>query len=226
MSRWLNVISDFKKIIVWGASDQFRVNYKILIEQGYKIVALIDDTESKQSPINHIPIFKGFDGLNSFLAGNHDSLGFVIAIGNPYGHVRLNLGDKLKQCGLFPISFSDASALVCSSVKLGEGAQIMPLAIIHNDVFIGNQCIINTRSLIEHDCILDDAVEIGPGAVLCGRVHVGQGTWIGANATIKPRIVIGKNCIIGAGSVVVKDIPDNSIVVGVPAKFLKRNEMS
>ena len=99
----------------------------------------------------------------------------------------------------------------------------MPAAIVHNDVKIGDQCIINTRALVEHDCVLKDGVEIGPGAVLCGRVHVGKNSWIGANATINPRVIIGDNSIIGAGAVVVTDIPSNVVAVGVPAKVIREN---
>jgi UDP-perosamine 4-acetyltransferase len=100
----------------------------------------------------------------------------------------------------------------------------MPAAILHSDVEIGDQCIINTRALVEHDCVLEDGVEIGPGAVLCGRVHIGKNSWIGANATIKQRLIIGENSIIGAGSVVVTDIPSNVVAVGVPAKVISENQ--
>jgi sugar O-acyltransferase (sialic acid O-acetyltransferase NeuD family) len=95
---------------------------------------------------------------------------------------------------------------------------VMPLACVHNEARIGRQCIVNTRALVEHDCVLEDGVEIGPAAVLCGRVFVGANTWIGAGATILPRLRIGANAIIGAGSVVASDIPDGAVAVGVPAR--------
>ena len=94
----------------------------------------------------------------------------------------------------------------------------MPGAIVHNEAVIGRQCILNTRSLVEHDCVLEEGVEIGPGATLAGRVHVGANTWIGTGASVRPRIRIGRNSIVGAGAVVVSDIPDDVIAVGVPAK--------
>jgi UDP-3-O-[3-hydroxymyristoyl] glucosamine N-acyltransferase len=79
----------------------------------------------------------------------------------------------MKQKGLIPVSFADPTALVCKKVVFGEGLQVMLAAIVHNDVKIGDQCIIDTRALVEHDCVLQDGVEIGPGAVLCGRARVG-----------------------------------------------------
>ena len=222
--RWRPVTVARERLVVWGASDQFRVNYQILEQLGCRIEALVDDVPGKRSPISGLPIYAGEQGLDAFLRGSDvDRFGFVVAIGNPFGHVRMKLHRLMKGKGLCPVSFADATALICRTSIHGEGLQVMPAAIVHNNVVIGDQCIINTRALVEHDCDLEDGVEIGPGAVLCGRVHVGAGSWIGANATIRPRIAIGSNSIIGAGAVVVTDIPDNVIAVGVPARVTGEN---
>ena len=53
------------------------------------------------------------------------------------------------------------------------------------------------------------------------RIVIGEDTWVGANVTILPNIVIGKCCVIGAGAVVSHDVPDYSVVAGVPAKLIK-----
>ena len=156
-------------------------------------------------------------------SSNADDYGFILAIGNPFGHVRMKLHCLMKERGLIPVSFSDPTSLICKTVDYQEGLQVMPLAIIHNDVKIGSQCIVNTRALVEHDCVLNDGVEIGPGAVLCGRVHVGKNSWVGANATIRQRVTIGENSIIAAGAVVVKDIPSNVVAAGVPARIIREN---
>lgn len=70
--------------------------------------------------------------------------------------------------------------------------QVMPNAIVHNEAMIGQQCLLNTRSLIEHDCVLEEGVEIGPGATLAGRVHVGAFSWGVTGAVVRPRIRIGR----------------------------------
>jgi len=223
--RWQKVGIARERLLMWGASDQCRVNYPILRQLGCRVEALIDDTAGKVSPFAEVPIFSGEQGLDAFLqAADMDSgpLGFVVAIGNPFGHVRTKLHALLCKRGLVPISFADPTALICSTATYGDGLQVMPGAIVHNDARIGDQCIINTKALVEHDCVLESGVEIGPGAVLCGRVRVGENSWIGAGSTVRPRVVIGPNTIIGAGAVVVTDIPGNSVAVGVPARVIRR----
>jgi len=225
MSQWQKILPKPTKIVIWGAADQGRVNYPILKDLGCDIVALIDDTPGMISPYSDVPLFFGWSAFSIWIAEKDIiDIGFVIAIGNPYGHVRCKLQSQMQGIGLKPVSFADRTALISSSSSYGDGLQVMPQALVHNDVIIHDQCIINTKALVEHDCELESGVEIGPGAVLCGRVHVGANTWIGAGATIRPRVNIGKNSIVGAGSVVVNDIEDDVVVAGVPAKVLQNRK--
>jgi sugar O-acyltransferase (sialic acid O-acetyltransferase NeuD family) len=107
------------------------------------------------------------------------------------------------------------------SVNISNGANIFTGAHIANNVKIGKASIVYYNAIITHDCILGDFVEISPGAILLGKCQIGDFTHIGAGAKILPKIKIGKNVIIGAGAVVTKDVPNNQIMVGVPAKSIK-----
>jgi UDP-perosamine 4-acetyltransferase len=64
---------------------------------------------------------------------------------------------------------------------------------------------------------------VAPGAAIASLVRVGEKTMIGIGATVIERIKIGANSIVGAGAVVVDDVPDNVVVVGVPARVLRKN---
>jgi sugar O-acyltransferase (sialic acid O-acetyltransferase NeuD family) len=204
---------------MWGAADQARVNVHIIRELGCELAALVDDTPSLSSPLPGIPLFRGWVELEPWLAKqNKESLGFIVAIGNPYGHIRCRIHDLLTGSGLAPVSLADGTARLCTSAEIGPGLQAMPEVIVHNNAVIGRQCLLNTRSLIEHDCILEEGVEIGPGATLAGRVFVGANTWICTGATVRPRVRIGPNTIIGAGAVVVSNMPEGVVAAGVPAK--------
>jgi len=101
---------------------------------------------------------------------------------------------------------------------LGIGTTVMQFAFISATVTIGQGVLINTRANIHHDVTIGDFCEIGPSAVLLGKCVIGNNTFIGANATILPCITIGNNCVIGAGAVGTKNINDNQLIKGNPAK--------
>ena len=84
---------------------------------------------------------------------------------------------------------------------------------------IGQGCIINTASSVDHDCVLGDFVHVAVGAHLCGTVTIGNATWIGAGATVSNNVNICGECTIGAGAVVVKDITEPGTYIGVPARI-------
>jgi len=112
------------------------------------------------------------------------------------------------------------SAILSKNISIGLGNVVMELAIVKIGSKIGNHVILNTKASIDHDCIIEDYVHIGPGSTLCGGVKVSEGTLVGAGSVILPNIIIGKWCTIAAGSVVHKSVADGQTWIG---KSLKVN---
>ena len=96
--------------------------------------------------------------------------------------------------------------------------KIMPYVKIQHGVKI------NIGAQLHHNCKVGKFVTIAPRAVLLGNVKIGNYSYIGANATIKQNIVIGKESIVGAGAVVTRNVKDYDIVVGSPAKSIKKTK--
>ncbi|WP_110112112.1 acetyltransferase [Bacillus sp. CGMCC 1.16541] len=113
-------------------------------------------------------------------------------------------------------------AIVSPTATIGEGSFIHVGVIINACATIGQGTIINTAATIDHDCIIGNYVNIGPGSHLAGGVSVGEKTELGTGVNVRPNVHIGRRCIIGAGSVVVSDIPDDSVVYGVPARVIRK----
>jgi sugar O-acyltransferase (sialic acid O-acetyltransferase NeuD family) len=149
---------------------------------------------------------------------------FTLGTGNPILRNKMYL-KFTKIGGSITSSISPFVKIGHYGTKIGEGCNIMTGTIITNDVLIGKGVLINLNCTIGHDTIIEDFVELSPGVNISGNCYIGKHTNIGTNAIILPQIKIGSNVIIGAGSVVNKDIPDNSVVVGVPAKIIKQNNI-
>lgn len=166
------------------------------------------------------PILKNEDQVKEHFRQFGDE--FTIGIGGPKVRKKmckkfLALGGKLKST---KSKFSDIGSY---DVVIGEGSNVLSGAILSNNVTIGKANIIYYNVVITHDVITGDYVQVSPGAQLLGRCAIGDFSSIGSNAVILPDIKIGKNVIVGAGAVVNKDLPNNCVAVGIPAKIIKVN---
>jgi sugar O-acyltransferase (sialic acid O-acetyltransferase NeuD family) len=143
---------------------------------------------------------------------------FCLGIGNPLN--RFVLVKTMVENGGEFASIVDKTALINDRANI-KNADIMPLTFIGPDVEIAFGVLINTRVNVHHDVIIGEYTEVSPQAVLLGGCIIGSFTRIGSNAVVLPKLKIGNNVVIGAGAVITKDIPDNSLVMGVPGKIIK-----
>ena len=108
--------------------------------------------------------------------------------------------------------------------KIGNGVLIAPYSQLSPDATISDNCMLLANSFVGHDSFLDHFAHLATNAVVGADVHVGKMVHIGSNATIRECVKIGDYSIVGGGAVVTKDVPENCIVVGNPARILKEKE--
>jgi len=141
-----------------------------------------------------------------------------IAIGSVKDNARRRiLFDKVKQMGFLVPYLLHPQTIISKNVHFSEGVQIMAGVNVQTDSLFKKNTIINTGAIIEHDCSIGSHAHICSGAVISGGCTVGDGAFIGAGATVMQGINIGQYVTVAAGAVVVKDVPDGSMVKGVPA---------
>jgi sugar O-acyltransferase (sialic acid O-acetyltransferase NeuD family) len=150
---------------------------------------------------------------------------FAVGVGT-VGNVtaRRGLYEYGLSLGLEPLTVTHPTSYVSPSAKLGRGCQLLPGSIVHTRAALGENVIINSGAIVEHDCILGDHVHMATGAKIAGGVEVGSGTLIGIGASVRQGVRIGRDAIVGAGAAVVKDVPDNLVVAGVPARAHDRSK--
>jgi acetyltransferase EpsM len=207
------------KVIFLGAGGIAIVAAEIARYRGLEIVGFLDDRAEK-----HGTLFCGATVLGKFdllAALRQDVPQAVVAFGNCHG--RLDVAQKALSYGFSLPNLIHPSAIVSQEASIGQGAIIMPGTIINSGTRIGSNIILNTAASVDHDCLIGDGVHIGPGARLAGLVTVGTATWIGIGSTIRESVHIGNNVLVGAGSLVLKDIPDGVVAYGAPAKIIREN---
>ena len=171
-------------MILIGYSGHAFVVYSILKSSGEKVIGYCDINEKEYNPFNltYYGTETSETGLSALQQHN-----FFIAVGDNL--TRNRIYDQLAQRKLFPVNSIHSSSVVDDSASIAaHGVMIAASVTINPLAVIGTGTICNTGCIIEHECVVGDFAHIGPGAVLCGNVKVGNGTFIGANAVIKQGI--------------------------------------
>ena len=149
---------------------------------------------------------------------------FFVCIGMMDGKLRDYISNLLIKKNLKPFSVISSSSNIDKTVKHGHGLLTMPNSVVHKFSKLGNNCYLNVNSVIDHECVVGNGVHIMGSAYIAGRVKIENFVSVGANATILPDLVLGEGSIIGAGAVVTKNVKPYDVVVGNPARFLKKNK--
>ncbi|MUK39971.1 acetyltransferase [Aliivibrio fischeri] len=201
---------------ILGASGHGKVVAEIAELNGYTQVDFFDDRWPELKNQEHWNVLGSTQDLINEVS-NYDLV--VVAIGD--NATRLNKQRILEMSGGIFKVLIHPSVTISKYSQVGNGTVIMANAVVNSFASIGNSCIINTSSIVEHDCVLSDGVHISPGANLAGSVHIGERTWVGIGSQIKQLVSIGSDVVIGAGSTVIKNVVDDQVIVGNPAKCIK-----
>ena len=175
--------------------------------------------------INHVigdllfgqfPILHSFDEAKMYFE-NYDKR-FTLGIGNP--KLRKELAEKFRSIGgILTSTISNSVEIGNFQVEISNGVNILGGVKISNNVQIGEGSLIYYNAILTHDVVIGNYVEISPGVILLGRSKIKDNCQIGAGAIVLPDVIISENTVIGAGAVVTKNVPKNSVVVGIPGKW-------
>jgi len=211
-------ISALEKVVIIGAGGHGRVVADIIAHSRNReaVFGFIDDNAALWGgDISGIPILGSLYRLK-LICRQHTGLSVIVAVGN--NSARQKIVTELKGYGIKYTNSIHPRAVIAGDVKMGVGVMVMAGAVINTGAIIGDHSIINTGATIDHDCILADFIHISPGVNLAGKVKVDERAHVGIGAAVLPGLRIGCGSMIGAGSVVVQDIPAEVVAKGVPAR--------
>lgn len=214
-----------KSVFILGAGNMARETYHIYKDLGRNdgVKGFIIQNKYERRSATHTMY-----GKPVVVEKNHatkQEYSYIGAIGSPNRRMWV---EKLENQGFAFDTLIHPSASLWDGVHISQGCIISKGVVLTCDISIGRHTIVNINANINHDCIIGTCVTIGPGVCIGGHVSIGDYAWIGLGTTIIHNIRIGGSSIIAAGSVVVRDIPDGVLAMGVPAKpvrKLKKNDL-
>ena len=136
---------------------------------------------------------------------------------------RKQIYQKLKESGCVFTNIVHPNVYLDEYDFIQDGAIITEGNVLGGNIHIGKCTYVSLACILGHDVVLEDFVTLSQYVNLSGSVHNGEGNYIGTGTVIRDEVTIGKNCIIGMGSLVTRDIPDNVVAYGSPCRVVREN---
>jgi sugar O-acyltransferase (sialic acid O-acetyltransferase NeuD family) len=220
------------QVVILGAGGNARETLGILDDMNragaragadeWDVLGYVDDDPSKHGlMLDDKPVLGDF----SWFAARGGTPPLVIcAVGSSPGRRRLVL--KALELGLDFCSAISPRAEISPLARVGKGATIFPGTVVGPQVTVGNHVIVNVGCTISHEARLGDYCTLAPGVHVAGCTVVGDGGDLGIGTVTIQGVTVGSWSIVGAGCVLIEDVPPNVTVVGVPARIIRTREES
>ncbi len=199
-----------KRIIIHGGGGNTRTIIAVLKSNG-----IMDEIICIDKPLVADETILGVKVFEKIAFANSDI--HLISYGDNQHRAEVYNEFKEKTFCIGNCIASDA-IIYSKSISANENLQVFNRVYIGPDVIVGNNNIINTGAIIEHEVTLKDHLHIAPGSVICGRATIGNYVFVGANSVVRDKISICDNVTIGAGSVVISSIEEPGVYVGNPVR--------
>ncbi|NYT60525.1 NeuD/PglB/VioB family sugar acetyltransferase [Alcaligenaceae bacterium] len=201
-------------LAILGAGGHGRVVADAALSMGWQRIEFYDDAWPNLLQCLSFPVVGTVKDFVKTSPKNHD--GVIVAIGN--NALRADMLRDLRN-RQFPLTtVIHARATLSYHARVDIASVVFAGAVVNPGAVVGMGAILNTACSVDHDCRLGVGVHISPGAHLGGGVSIGDLSWVGLGASVRHQICIGQGVMVGAGAVVVADVPDGATVVGNPAR--------
>ena len=208
------------KSVIIGAGKYGEVYLSYLREAGVEVIGFLDDDDNAQNKTyGGLPVL----GKTDVLCALRERYG-IDAIYCPLGNnkIRVKFLQHAKELGYKTPNYIHPSVVLSPDVKLGEGVYILLGSDIMPYTTIEDYVMISMNVNVAHHNILKKGTFLSTGCNFGASIVAEENTYCGIGSTIMTGLHrLGKDCLIGAGAVVIKDVPDGAVVAGVPAKIIK-----
>lgn len=215
-----------KKLVILGGSGIGMIAASVAQDLGnYEVLGFLNDVIEPGTMIGKyrkVPVLGKTDDLPKYLA-QKDTMFFIAYVGLQNEKDTYHKIESLQiPIDRFATLIHPTAIIPKGFCGIGEGVLFAPLCQLSPDTTVSDNCILLPNSFLGHDSFMDRFAHVATNGVVGANVKIGKAVHIGSNATIREKITIGDYSLIGAGSVVLKDVPENSVIVGNPGKVLKQ----
>ena len=211
------------KSVIIGAGTYGEVYLAFLQEAGVNVVGFLDDDPKyANQSVRNIPVIGPIAKLEIL----RETEG-VEAVYCPLGNnmLRVKFLSMARRLGYKTPNYIHPSVIISPNVSIGEGVYVLLGTTIMPHTIIKDFVMISMGVHLAHHCVLDEGVFLSTGCNFGASIHAYRYAYCGISSTIMTGIhELGEDCLIGAGAVVIRDVPDRAVVAGVPAKVLKVKE--
>ena len=211
-------MNEMKRILIFGAGG-FGREVQWLIERinqkkpTWQIEGYLDDGIEPGTEINGYKVLGGLDKLQEY----DRSVAVVCAVGS--ARIREKIISRIKQIGKFCFpNLIDPDVQMSQYISMGEGNIVCAGNILTVNITLEDFVILNLSCTVGHDAVLESFVTVYTGVNISGCTKIEQGVELGTGSKIIQGITVARNTIVGAGAVVVRHMPAECVVMGVPAK--------
>ena len=213
----------FNKSIIQITSDKYDSAVVILGSEGgakmcidairssnqYQIAGMLDSKKKVGDIIMGVHVIGDDSNIDELM--DMGIKNFVLAFGIiSKRNIRYKVYAEMKKKGCKFPNIIHRSSIIESSTIIGEGNIILAGANIGSEARLGNLNYINNSSVVSHECDIQNNVHIAPGAILGGRVKIGNNSLIGMNVNVYYDIIIGENVTVNNGVCIDENLADNS----------------
>lgn len=191
-----------------------------LLMNELEFIGWIDSYKSQNEIVGGYPVLGHPNNLEELIK-KHDFNSIFLAVSHNYTRLELWREISKKICDLHLISIIHPNSSISKTAIIGKGSLVMSGAIIAAGCKVGENCIVDLNSVLDHDSVLESYASLLPSTTTGGNVTIGTCTCICLGSLISHRLSIGGHSFIGAGSVVLRDIPEKTLAYGYPAKSIR-----